>query len=405
MLILTNGRLIDGNGKKPVEKATITIKGNLIDDVGTTKGSYPKEATVIDLKGLVVMPGLMDLHYHCGGIVELEPDKPNFVGMADCDNYVDAREWSIENGVTSIRSAGDFFPDIVKARDMIASGRLNGPRFFVAGPLFTAPGGHPAYTIMQGIPYIVEHATRQVDDPKVAREEIKKLIDGGVDFIKIILQTSDVWDYPKPVPKLSLNVLDALLDEAHKNDRRTIVHAETPDDAFDAVKVGADSIEHIVTVGAHSVKMPDGLIQMMCDQRTYVVPALTTVETFEDKDPRLPKRLDDLKKIIKLLYDAGVNIACGTDAGAPDVYFGRAAHREMQIMVDLGMTPMDAIVSATMKSAENLGKGDELGTIEKGKLADIIVITGDPLKNIADTKNIKLVIKDGKIMFDKIGLP
>ena len=401
MLILTNGRLIDGNGKKPVDKATITIKGNLIDDVGT-QVSYPKNETVIDLKGLVVMPGLMDLHYHCGCVVEPKPDK-FFVGMAESDNYVDAREWSIENGVTSIRSAGDFFPDIVKVRDMIASGHLKGPRFFVAGPHFTAPGGHPAYTIMQGNPHIIKHAIRQVDNPKVAREEVKKLADGGVDFIKVLLQTSNVWDYPKPVPKLSVNVLDALVDEIHKYGRRAMVHAETPDDAFDAVKAGADCIEHIIAVGAHSVKMPEGLVQMMCEKRTYVVPTFACTEIY-DKDPKLPKRLDDAKKVFKQLYDAGVNIACGTDAGAPGVHFGRAAHREMEIMVDMGMTPMDAIVSATKKSAETLGKGDELGTIEKGKLADMIVISGDPLKNMADTRNIKLVIKDGRIMFDKLGM-
>jgi len=403
MYALTNCTLIDGTGRKPIHNAAIAIDGNRITGVDT-QARYPKDVKIVDLNGLVVMPGIFDLHYHCGGIVELKPGKPHFVGKVDCNNYADAREWSIENGVTSMRSAGDFFPDIVEVRDEINAGKLHGPRFFVTGAQFQAPGGHPGHTIMGGDPYVLKHAIRAVDDAKKARDEVKKLIEGGVDCIKAQLSSLDYWNYPRKVPKLRLDVLDAIVDEAHKNMRRVMVHSEVPDDALDAVRIGTDSIEHVLAVGGESVEMPDELIRMMLDKNTYVVPCMTTVEIYDEKDPRRPKRFEDLKRIIKQLYDAGVNIACGTDAGAPDVYFGKAAHREMEIMVELGMSPMDTIVSATRKSAENLNKGDELGTIEKGKLADIVAVSGNPVQNISDTKNVKLVIKDGKVMVDKLGL-
>ncbi len=401
MLVLINGTLIDGTGREPVNKATVVIEGNRITDVGTNV-KYPEKATVVDLKGLVIMPGLMDLHVHCGGIVNLKPGKPNFVDMEVSWKYADTRELSIANGVTTTRSTGDFFPDIVKVRDEIAAGKLYGPRFFVTGMQFQAPGGHPGHTIMGGDKYTLEHSIREVDDPKKARDEVKKLIEGGVDFIKTQLSSMDIWNYPRKVPKLRLDVLDAIVDEAHKHNHRVISHAESTQDAFDAVKSGADSIEHTLMIGAEPTEILDGTIEMMLKQGTYIVPTFAITATYDGRYPGVPLRLEILKKNIKRFYDAGVNIATGTDAGAPDVQFGEATHLEMKLMVEAGMSPMDTIVSTTKKAAENLGKGKELGTIEKGKLADIIVVDGNPVKNITDAKNIRLVMKDGKIMLDKL---
>ena len=110
------------------------------------------------------------------------------------------------------------------------------------------------------------------------------------------------------------------------------------------------------------------------------------------------------KRAVKRLYDAGVNIAVGTDSGAPGVVIGSAVHKELEVMIEAGISPLAAIVSATKKAAENLGAGNELGTIEVGKLADIVVVSGHPTTYIADTKNIKLVIKDGRVLVDKLGL-
>ena len=159
-------------------------------------------------------------------------------------DYTRRRCLAIENGVTSIRSGGDHYPHIVKLREKIKSGKLNGPRIFTPGPIFTAPGGHPASTIYRGKRYIVEHVTRQVEDMKNAREEVKRLAEGGVDCIKAIYGDVDPMDLSHKVPKLALKVLEALVDEAHKQQLSTMVHCGNPEDTMDAVKIGTDSIEH-----------------------------------------------------------------------------------------------------------------------------------------------------------------
>lgn len=166
---------------------------------------------------------------------------------------------------------------------------------------------------------------------------------------------------------------------------------------------GADSIEHVIAAGALSSELPDGLIELMLNRKTYVVPTLIATLKVSHHFKGWEK-FDDLMVTIKRFYDAGVNIATGTDAGAPDVQFGEAVYEEMELMVKLGMSPMDVIVSSTKKAAEALGKENELGTIEQGKLADMIVVSGNPESNIADCKNIKLVMKDGKFLVDKLGL-
>ena len=191
MLALTNGTLIDGTGRDLIEKATIVVEGNRISSVNLQE-DYPEGATVVDLSNLVIMPGLIDCHLHLGGIVKDEPGqaigKVSFVDMISYlwdyfRDYAHRRRLAIENGVTSIRSAGDHYPHIVKLREKIKSGKLNGPRVFTLGPIFTAPSGHPASTIYKGNRYIVEHVTRQVEDTNSAREEVKKLSEGGVGWI------------------------------------------------------------------------------------------------------------------------------------------------------------------------------------------------------------------------------
>ena len=402
MLVLENAMLIDGKNRLPKKGTKVVIDKNRIVDV-SEHVSYPETAQILDLKGYTILPGLIDLHVHAGGIVKLKEGEPNFVDMKYSNKYEEARKHSIANGVTTLRSCGDFFPDTVIVRDEISAEKLPGPRFFVSGMQFTAPGGHPAYTIMSGDPYILKYSIKLADDPEKARADVRMLIDGGVDYIKSQLSSLDSWHYPRKLPKLALNVLEAIIDEAHKHNHKAIVHAETPMDAYDAVKRGADSIEHLLVVRADSAEVPEGLIELMVKQGTHVVPTMYITKVYTESNPP-PKRYNDLKNIIRRFYEAGVNITTGTDAGAPDIQFGEAIHLDLECMVEAGMSPMDAIIATTGKAAENLGKEKELGTIEKGKLADIIVISGDPLVNIANTKNIKLVIKDGKIIVDNIHL-
>jgi len=407
MLALANGNLIDGTGRKPAEKATVVIEGNRIASVGLGI-AYPEGADVIDLKGLTVMPGLIDCHLHLGGFVIDKPGRPvgkvyfqDFLSfMWDYfRNFARRRQLAIENGVTAIRSAGDNYPHITQLRDKVESGKLTGPRIFAPGPIFTAPGGHPAGTIYKRNRYIVERATRQVSDAESAREEVKKLAEGGVDCIKAIYSKINPMDLSREVPQLSLDVLEALVDEAHGHGLRVMVHTGSLNETRDAVSVEADSIEHGILPGADSTEFEDDVIRTMVDRGTYYVPTLAIAWAYQEKYPDV---FSNSKKALKKLHNEGVNIALGTDSGSPGVVIGKAVHKELELMVEAGLSPMEAIVAGTKNAAENLGKGSEIGTVEEGKLADMIVISGNPLEEINRTRDINLVIKDGRILVDRL---
>ena len=409
MLILYNGRLIDGTGRDPVDNVSIVIEGNRIKSVEPSI-IYPGEKNTVDLKGLTVVPGLIDCHLHLGGLTVDQPGgavgKVSFKDMASfffdyARNYAHRRKLAIENGVTTIRSGGDHYPHIIKLRDKIAAGKLSGPRIFAPGPTITAPGGHPAGTIYKGNRYIIENATRQIADVNIAREEVRRLAEGRVDCIKAIYSDINPMDIAHKVPRLSLGVLKVLADEAHDHNLRLMVHTGTPLETLDAVKAGADSIEHGILPGADSTEFNDELIQLMLDKGTYFVPTLAIAWAYKDAYPDV---FSGLKQTCKKLHTARVKIAAGTDSGTPGVVIGKGLHKELELMVEAGISPMEAIMAGTRHAANNLGKASELGTIESGKLADIIAVSGDPLKDIKGTREIRLVVKDGKVLINRIDI-
>ncbi len=407
MLALTNVRLIDGTGHDPIENMAIIIDGNRIKNVGLVT-SYPDNTNVVDLRGLTAMPGLIDCHLHLGGLTVDKPGKAiGKVSLKDMAsffwdyfrNYAHRRWLAIENGVTTIRSAGDHYPHIIRLRDKIAAGKLLGPRIFAPGPTITAPGGHPASTIYKGNRYIIKNATRQIAEVSSAREEVRKLVEGGVDCIKAIYSDSNPMDITHKVPRLSLDVLEVLADEAHQHNLRLMVHTGSPKETMDAIKAGADSIEHGILPGGDSTEFEDDLVKMMLDKGTFFVPTLAIAWAYKEAYPAV---FSGLKRTVKRLHSAGVNMAAGTDSGTPGVVIGKGLHKELELMVEAGISPIEAITAGTRNAADNLGKANELGTIESGKLADIIAVSGDPLKDIRDTREIRLVIKDGKILVNRV---
>jgi enamidase len=407
MLVLSNGTLVDGTGRRPVQNAIVMIKGNRVERVGS-RIKYPEDSNVIDLQNLTIMPGLIDCHLHLGGLTVDKPGeaigKVSFIYMVSffwdyLRNYAYRRRLAVENGVTTIRSAGDHYPHIIRLRDKIAAGKLLGPRIFAPGPTITARGGHPASTIYKGNRYITENATRQIDDVDFAREEVRRLADGGVDCIKAIYSDIDPMNITHKVPRLSFNVLEAIADEAHQHNLRLMVHTGSPNETKDAVKAGADSIEHGLLPGADSNDYDDELVTMMVDRGTYFVPTLATAWAYKETYPEV---FVNLKKAVKKLHDAGVHIAAGTDSGTPGVVIGKGLHKELELLVEAGLSPMEAIIAGTRNAADNLGKLNKLGTIEKGKLADMIVISGDPLKEIERTRDIKMVMINGMIAVNKL---
>jgi len=352
MFILSNGTLIDGTGRKPIQKAIVIINGNRVEDVGS-RIKYPEDANMIDLHGLTIMPGLIDCHLHLGGLTVDKPGKAiGKVSLADMAsffwdylrNYAHRRQLAIENGLTAIRSAGDHYPHIIRLRNKIAAGKLSGPRIFAPGPTITAPGGHPAGTIYKGNRYIIENAVRQVADVNDAKDEVRRLAEGGVDCIKAIYSDIDPMDITHKVPKLSLDVLEVLADEAHQHNLRLMVHTGSSRETMDAVKAGADSIEHGILPGGDSTEFGDELVRMMLDKGTYFVPTIAIAWAYKEIYPDI---FSSLKKAVKKLHDAGINIAAGTDSGTPGVVIGKGLHKELELIVEAGVSPMEAIMAGT----------------------------------------------------------
>jgi imidazolonepropionase-like amidohydrolase len=406
MLALLNCRLIDGTGHGPFDKISVLIEGNRIQSIQPSGGPIAA-AGALDLQGLTLMPGLIDCHVHLGGLTIERPGKAmgkvSFRDMASffldyTRNYAHRRNLSLASGVTTIRSAGDHYPHIIRLRDKIATGKLSGPRIFTPGPTITAPGGHPAGTIYKGNRYIVENAVRQIADVQTAIEEVNRLAAGGVDCIKAIYSDLDPMNINHKVPKLPLKVLEALADTAHHLSLKLMVHTGSPRDTLDAVKAGADSIEHGILPGGDSTEFEDGLTEMMRKKGTFFVPTMAIAWSYKEAYPSF---FSSLMNTVKKLSDAGVNLAAGTDCGTPGVVIGKGLHKELELMAQAGISPLAAIMSATKYAAMNLGRDKELGTIEPGKLADLIAVSGDPLKDIRDTQNIKLVVQDGKVLVNR----
>jgi imidazolonepropionase-like amidohydrolase len=408
MLILTNCNLIDGTGRDSTQNASVVINGNCIEGAGSDF-EYPENAEVIDLQNSTIIPGLIDCHVHLGGFaidkIGQAIGKVTFINMVSFTwdyfrNYKHRRQLAIENGVTTVRSAGDLHPHIIKLRDNIAAGKLTGPRIFAPGPTITAPGGHPASTIYKSNRYITENAIRQIDKIDAARDEVNKLVEEGVDCIKAIYSNIDPMDVKNKVPRLSLDVLEALADEAHKYNLRLMVHTGSQKEAIDSVRAGADSIEHGILPGGNSSGFNDELIKIMLDRGTCFVPTLAIAWAYKEIYPDF---FANIKRIVKRLHDSGVKIAAGTDSGTPGVVIGKGLHKELELLVESGLSPMEAIIAGTRSAADNIGKVNEIGTIENGKRADLIVILGNPLDKIENTVNIKMVMKDGVILVNKFG--
>ena len=178
-----------------------------------------------------------------------------------------------------------------------------------------------------------------------------------------------------------------------------MVHVGKPEDAIEAVAAGADSIEHGILPGASSTECPAELIVAMRNHGTFFVPTLTAAWAMKRE---YPDALTHTMRWVSEMHEGGVRIALGTDAGAPGVVIGRAAHKELELLVGSGLTPMEAVVAGTRNAAGVIRRADDLGTIEPSKRADLVVVAGDPIRNIRASHEIQLVVKNGAITFDRL---
>ena len=407
MLALTGGNLIDGTGSAPLTNATVLVNDlGHIESVGRPESiKLPPGCKLVDITGHTVLPGLIDCHDHLtsfgydllGRWGRSEPRTTRVMRVAK------VMEETLLTGYTTIRDCGWLDTGYKQA---VEQGLIPGPRLQVAtSPLSptqgtqdrSSPSGHHQPTPLD--PNLPRGIADGVAD---VRAMVREVVGMGADFIKFFNTGFGRETQSGTTRSYDPEEIKALVDEAHVHGKKVACHAIGGPGLRDAIAAGVDSIEHGCLLGSE----PD-LLKMMADKNIYLVPTLT-VFTFhaaqgnphakaEAKDFRL-KHIDTVQKALS----TGVTVVAGTDAGAWE--HGNNA-RELELLVQAGMTPLQALVAATGWAAGCLGMDDRIGTIETGKLADLIVVDGDPLADIAllqDKERIRLVMKEGQVYLDRV---
>jgi len=403
-LIIT-GRIIDGTGKEPISDGVIVINGNKIEEIGSkTKIQIPKDAKVIAAEDGTIMPGLIDAHMHLMGTTGLNSllwaiEEPLLKAM----RVTTALEPLINAGFTSVRDVGGLG---VYLNRIIKEGTLkHAPRIRSAHKVLSQTAGHGdvhslplEFVKTYGFGRICDGAD---DSRAAAREQFRE----GADFIKIcstggVLSERDKSEWPQ----FTIEEISAIVEEARRVGSYVASHAQGAEGINNALKAGVKTIEH-------GIYMNEEGFELMLEKDAVVVPTLSIVERLvtKGKEHNVPEygiRKSNIAyeahlKTIRKAKKAGVKIALGTDfVNVPLLPFGENA-LELEIFVNkIGFSPMEAIVAGTKIASEALQMSDEIGTLEKGKFADLIIVNGDPITDISrlkNPKNILLVIKDGVI--------
>lgn len=385
---LVNGHFITMTGDQPeiVSDSALVIRDGVIEGFQSEE-QLAEEVPRIDLEGGYATPGLFDMHVHLGGIPMAEGYSIPAMILEYGQQYRSTRKKFLKYGITTVTSLGDMHPQGVNVRDAIASGTLAGPRLRIAGPTLTAPGGHPVSTIYKGRQRLIESAARQLAEPDSARREVNRLVDEGVDLVKVIY-TAGRND---TLPRMKYPVLEAIVDQAHQRNRKVVVHVDTRTDMADAIRAGADGLEHIaLDLGEDA----DSLLREMAEQGMVQAPTLAVMDSFFTE-----QRMDTVMNQFSRWLEHDIPIALGTDAG--NIPAGESVYQEMRLYVEAGMSPYEALQTATVNSAHHAGLSGELGTLESGKVADIVVFRRHPLERLRELSSPAMVFREGNLMFDE----
>jgi imidazolonepropionase-like amidohydrolase len=351
--------LIDGTGADPVADAVVVVQGGYVTAVGPrAQVTIPTGTHTIDVGGATILPGFINAHVH---------------GSYDEDTL---KAWA-QGGVTTVRDMATGQPpaEAFAFRDGVRD-NLQCARLVAAGPMVTVPGGYPIAR------WDVDSIT--VTSPEDARQKVNQLLDDGADFIKIPLESGAIFG--QKMPMLSPEEAAAIVETAHVRGAWVSAHVSVAQDLEKALDAGVDDIAHMVTD-----ELPDRLVARVVESGTYWVP---TIELWKGVGYGLGAHVvDNLRRFV----EAGGKIALGTDyAGAPDVDFDLGMPiDEIAWMQEAGMMATQIIVAATRHAAHICTLDQEIGTLEAGKVADILVVDGDPLEDIHTLTKTKLVFRAG----------
>ena len=404
--LIKNGTIIDGNGGEPLNGQAILLSENTIQAIGKAEEIIKdiRDVTVIDAKGGYVLPGLIDTHVHVMLRIkntQAELETPFSIRFFETVHHL---KETLESGITTVRDAG--YTD-VGVKEAVERGLVAGPRMQVSITPLTITGGHSDSWMRSGIDITdVTYPTMPSGKCDGAEEVVKKVrevLRAGADVVKVhatggVMSPTDHPDFTQ----FSQEELEIMVREANfRKGIKVMAHAQGAEGIKNAVRAGIHSIEH-------GIYLDDEAIELMLERGTYLIPTLlapvSVLEMAENSDnvpayalEKAREAADEHRESIAKAYKAGVKIAMGTDAGV-------MAHgtnlRELKLMCDIGMTPMESIIATTKTAATCMGWEDKVGTIETGKLADLVISNQNPLDDIQvlENSNNLIVIKDGEVV-------
>ena len=395
-VLLKNLTLIDGTGRAPQENAVIAIRDGKIHYAGHASGwsESRQDIILLDLGGQFALPGLIDAHVHLAGSGEVDSQFRADDGSMALKMLSNAQK-NLAAGITTVRDLGGWNELEFVVRDWIQRGAFAGPRLCLAGRFISITEAGAEY--YQGM-YRVADGVNEIR--KAIREQVKH----GADLIKIGVTGAVLVEHGVPgVTHFNEDEIRALVEEAGKFGRQVAAHAHGADGILKAIRAGARSIEH----GTFLFQDPMA-IQLMAEQGIFLVPTLKVGwDIILAKESQIPAWIMEKNKAtqgqaelsLKMAYEAGVPIAMGSDVGTPLNFHGENG-LEIYWMQQAGMSAMDALVAATGNAARALGWDSWLGTLETGKVADLIVIDSNPLEDLrvlADKNHLQFVMKDGQV--------
>lgn len=435
-LAVVGATLIDGTGGATRDDVTLLVEDGRITELGSaSEVDVPAGARVLDARGRFVMPGLVDLHVHFGRGVPLPP-------LDDETAVILARQ--LDYGVTSILQLGATDGDVESIRALrtaLEEGSLHGPHLYGSGGHLTLQGSHPVYTLFP--PSLRAQADRLADatplevpvdltslgvgvslvrTPEAARAAVRDRAAGGMDMVKITVESGPT-PFRDDHPQMPAEMIRAIVEQAEELDLRVFAHVSSLDELEAVEQAGGHGVVH--TVRNDPLPEPE-LIDRLAAAGFFVMPTLslyaeppplddpflrrsvTAEEIGALEDPVFLRRVGgrwrccapfgEVLRSVGEMHRRGVPIVLGTDTGNPYIFAGYQVHRELELLVEAGLTPMEAIVAATGRAAEFLGRDHEFGTLEVGKRADLLILDANPVDDIRNTRTLRTVVRSGVVV-------
>jgi imidazolonepropionase-like amidohydrolase len=397
------GRLVDPQAGTVLDDQIILIRQNKVEAVGNGL-AIPSGAQVIDLSKMTVLPGLIDCHTHLADVFTGNGDPFELLRKTAAETAFEsvpnARTF-LREGFTTVRDVGVYRAlNDVAMRDAIAHGFIEGPRMYVAGAYVTITGGAGAMTGSAPditLPWDLHYG--EATGPWEVRQRIRRLVHDGADHIKVLSSGAVLTHGSNPKSEeFTLEELQAAVDEARHFGLRVEAHAHSPEGIKNAIRAGVASVEHATLID-------DEGLAMAKERGTYLDMDIYDEECIQEAG-RLGRMPDDFlrhdaelgeaqRQNFRKAVKSGVKLAFGTDAGVCP--YDRSV-KQFAFMVRYGMTPMQAIQSATVSAADLLGHSDVVGDIKPGRYADVIAVGGDPLRDVGVLEHVQFVMKDGKVI-------